>query len=163
VVTAEELPVVVIGDRKQRTAAISGCHAEIATSHRRGAPRSTKSAVMKVAGAILQPARRAAADQVAHDEPEIEAARMNQQALEDIRVAAQMRATHPTRVVEMREGAFDPRAPLTHQATAARATNPPPIGIYRAQVRGLPGPLAATAVRLRDVRPEAYGLTSIIV
>jgi hypothetical protein len=29
--------------------------------------------VMKVAGAILQPARRAAADQVAHDESEIEA------------------------------------------------------------------------------------------
>jgi hypothetical protein len=45
--------------------------------------------------AILQPARRAAADQVAHDEPEIEAARMNQQALEDIGVAAQMRAAHP--------------------------------------------------------------------
>ena len=51
--------------------------------------------------AILQPARRTAAEQVAHDEPEIEAPRMNQQALEDIRVAAQMRAAHPTRVVEM--------------------------------------------------------------
>src|SRR6202162_2664241 len=31
--------------------------------------------------AILQPARRAATNQVAHDEPEIEAASMNQQAL----------------------------------------------------------------------------------
>ena len=81
--------------------------------------------------AVLQPARRAAADQVANDEPEIEAASMNQQALEDIRVAAQMRAAHPARVVEMRKGAFDPLAPLTHQATAARSTNPPPIGIHR--------------------------------
>ena len=45
-----------------------------------------------------------------------------------VTTAAQMRATHPTGVVEMREGAFDPLAPLTHQATAARSTNPPPIG-----------------------------------
>ena len=77
--------------------------------------------------AILQAARRAAADQVAHDQPEIEAPRMNQQALEDIRVAAQIRAAHPTGVVEMREGAFDPLAPLAHQAPAARSTNPPTL------------------------------------
>jgi len=37
----------------------------------------------------------------------------------------------PPGVVEMREGAFDPLAPLTHQATAARSTNPAPIGIHR--------------------------------
>jgi hypothetical protein len=85
-------------------------------------------AVANLRSVRLKPARRADADQVAHDEPEIEAARMNQQALEDIRVAAQMRAKHPTRVVEMREGAFDPLASLTHQATAAGSTNPPPIG-----------------------------------
>jgi hypothetical protein len=62
---------------------------------------------------------------------------MNQQALEDIGVVAQMRAAHPTRVVEMREGAFDPLAALTHQATAARSTNPPTIGIHRDLGRGL--------------------------
>jgi len=50
VVGAEELPVVVIGDGNQRTAAMSGCHAEIAISQRRVAPRSTKSAAMTVAG-----------------------------------------------------------------------------------------------------------------
>ena len=49
-VAAEELPVVVIGDGNQRTAAMSGCHAEIATSQRPGAPRSTKSAAIRVAG-----------------------------------------------------------------------------------------------------------------
>jgi hypothetical protein len=76
---------------------------------------------MTVAGRILQPARRAAADQVAHDEPEIEAARMNQQALEDIRVAAQMRAPHPTRVVEMREGAGDSDDSVYHRPVFLRA------------------------------------------
>src|SRR6202049_754778 len=68
-----------------------------------------------------------------------------------------MRATHPTGVVEMREGAFDPLAPSTHQATAARSTNPPPIGIHRDLGLRLLRPIAATTVRLRDVRPETYG------
>ena len=103
-----------------------GCHAEIVTSQWRVAPMSEESVAITVARAILQPARRAATNQVAHDEPEIEAASMNQQALEDIGVAAQMRAAHPTGVIEMREGAFDPLTPLTHQAPAARSTNPPP-------------------------------------
>src|SRR5271155_4370734 len=77
--------------------------------------------------AILQPARRADTDQVAHEQSEIEAPGMNQQALEDIGVAAQIRAAHRTGVVKMGEGAFDPLAPLTHQATAARAPNPAPM------------------------------------
>ena len=40
--------------------------------------------------AALQAARRADADQVTQDEPKIEPTRMNQEALQDIRVAAQM-------------------------------------------------------------------------
>src|ERR1700686_5790119 len=105
--------------------------------------------------AILQPARRAAADQVAHDEPEIEAPRMDQQPLEDIGVTAQVGAAHTPSVVEMREGAFDPLTPLTHQAPAARSTNPPPIGVHRDLGLRLLRPIAATAVRLCDVRPKA--------
>jgi hypothetical protein len=34
-------------------------------------------------------------------------------------VATQMRAAHPTGVVQMREGALDPLAPLPHHAPAA--------------------------------------------
>jgi hypothetical protein len=121
--------VVVIGDGNQRIVATSGCQAEIAANQRRGCAQEHQKRGDESCRAILQPARRAAADQVAHDEPEIEAPRMNQQALEDIGVAAQMRATHPTGVVEMREGAFDPLAPLTHQAPAARSTDPSTIGM----------------------------------
>src|SRR5580700_9365337 len=82
---------------------------------------------------------------------------MNQQALEDVGVAAQMDAAHPAGVVEMGEGAFDSLAPLPHQATAARAPNPAPIGVHRGLGCGLLGPIAAPAVRLGDVRPEVYG------
>ena len=45
--------------------------------------------------AALQPARRADPDQMTHDEPEIEATRMNQEALQDVGVAAQMGARIP--------------------------------------------------------------------
>ena len=82
---------------------------------------------------------------------------MNQQALEDIGVATQMRAAHSTGVIEMREGAFDPLTPLTHQAPAARATNPPPIGIHQGLGLRLLRPITATTVRLRHVRTEPYG------
>jgi hypothetical protein len=110
---------------------------KIATSQRRVSLGNAKSTAIEGRRAILQPAQRAAADQVAHDESEIEAARMNQQTLEDIGVAAQMRAAHPTGVVEMAEGAFDPLALLPHQATTARSTNPPTVGIHRGLNRGL--------------------------
>jgi len=46
---------VVIGDGSQRTAAMSGRHAEIATNQRRVAPRSSESVVMTVAGRSCSP------------------------------------------------------------------------------------------------------------
>ena len=50
----------VLGDGNQRTAAMSGCHAEMATSQRRGARRSSKSAAMTVAGRVATPSSPAA-------------------------------------------------------------------------------------------------------
>jgi G8 domain len=52
---AAELSVVVIGGGNQRTAAMSGRHAEIAASQRRGAPRSSKSEAMTVARRSCSP------------------------------------------------------------------------------------------------------------
>ena len=46
---------VVIGDGNQRTAAMSGCHAEIATSQSRGAPKSNRNAAMTVAERSCSP------------------------------------------------------------------------------------------------------------
>jgi hypothetical protein len=55
-------------------------------------------------GTPLKPARSAHADQLTHEEPEIEAARMNQQPLADIPVTAEVYATHPTGLKEMGKG-----------------------------------------------------------
>jgi len=58
----------------------------------------------------LERARRADADQLTHQEPEIEAARVDQQPLADVRVSPEVHATHATGFVEMRERAFQPRS-----------------------------------------------------
>jgi hypothetical protein len=43
----------------------------------------------------LEPARRADADQLTHEKPEIEATSVDQQALANVRVAAEAHAAHP--------------------------------------------------------------------
>ena len=57
--------------------------------------------------AALEPARRPDARQVPHDEAEIEATSMNQEPLQNVRMAAQMRTPHATRVIEVGERSFD--------------------------------------------------------
>ena len=108
--------------------------------------------------AALQPARRADPDQMTHDEPEIEATRMNQEALQDVGVAAQMGAPHPARVVEMRKRAFDPFAALAHQAAAASSPHPATIAIHRRPGLGILRPITSPPVRLGHVGPDTHGV-----
>ena len=65
----------------------------------------------------LQPSRRAHADQLSHQQPEIETAGVNQQSLQNVRVSAKVHASHAAGLVEMREGplqtfAAEPQQPL---------------------------------------------------
>jgi hypothetical protein len=107
--------------------------------------------------AILQSARRAVTDQVAHDQPEVEASRMNQQALEDIRVAAQIRAAHATGVVDARRTVRSARpvnasgaGRVRHEAAADWHT--PGAGpAAPATNRGAHGP--AAPLKTGDLRP----------
>ena len=119
---------------------------------------------MTAAQSALQAARRADADQLTHDEPEIEATGMNQQALQDVRVTAQMRAAHAARVVEMREGAFDPLAASPHQAPAACAREsaddcdtpaPGPPAPSTSRVARGPARRCRTGCRRRRGRPSS--------
>ena len=111
----------------------------------------------------LQPSRRADPDQVTHDEPEIEATRMNQDALENVCVSAQMRSPHPTRVIEVRERAFDRLGASTHQAPSTGTTNRATIAIHRRlRVGGLRS-IASSAIRLGDVERMSTASRSTIV
>src|SRR5580700_7029692 len=93
---------------------------------------------------------------------------MDQQPLEDVGMTAQMRAAHPARLVEMREGAFDVLPASTHQPASPCATNPPTIAIHRRLGLRLVRPVASTPVGLGDVGPDArrvevdHGLIAVI-
>src|SRR6478736_7056698 len=97
--------------------------------------------------AALQPAGRADTGQLTHDEAEIEAGGMNQEPLQDIRVTAQMRASHPTRVIEVGERAFDRLSASAHQTPAAATANPPTIAIHGPLGVGCIRPIPPAAVR----------------
>ena len=61
----------------------------------------------------LQRPRLAQADEFAHHKPEVESADVDEQAFEDVLMAAQVRATHAAGVQYMREGAFQQFTALT--------------------------------------------------
>ena len=63
----------------------------------------------------LEAPRRAHARQLAQEQPEVEAADVNEQPLENVGVSPQMHAAHPARLVEMRVGAFQSLTPLPQQ------------------------------------------------
>jgi hypothetical protein len=71
---------------------------EIANQGQKGAKDRCDSA--------LQAARRADADQLPHEESEIEAAGMDQHSLQDVRVATEVHAAHAAGLIEMGKGAF---------------------------------------------------------
>src|SRR5713101_8648481 len=81
--------------------------------------------------AALQAARGTESDQLTHDEPEIEPTGMNQEAFQNVRVTAEMRAPHAAGVVEMGERALDHLTAPAHQSASPGSANPPPIVIHR--------------------------------
>ena len=107
--------------------------------------------------AALEAPRRADARQVRHEQPEIDAADLDEQPLQNVGMPAQMDAAHPAGLIEMRVGPFQQLAPLPQQPFSACASNPPPVGIHRVPRRRLALPVAPAAVRLRDVAADADG------
>jgi hypothetical protein len=65
----------------------------------------------KILQSRLEPPRRARAEHRPHHQAQIEASCVNQEAFEDIRVAAEVGASHAPGLVQVREGAFDQLAP----------------------------------------------------
>jgi len=78
----------------------------------------------------LQPAWRADADQVPHEQSEIEAAGVNQQPLQDVRVTTEVHAPHAARLIEMGKRPFESLAAEPQQAQASWAANAPTIAVH---------------------------------
>ena len=69
--------------------------------------------------ASLQPAWRADADQLPHEQAEIEAASVNQQPLQDVWVTAKVGPSHAAGLIHVREGTFQQLAPHPLQPPAS--------------------------------------------
>ena len=105
----------------------------------------------------LEAARRADADQVPHEKPQIEAAGMNQQPLADVRVSAEVHAAHPTGFKEMSEGPFQAVAAQPQQSLAARTANAPAIPIHGVARGRMLLPVPPAAIGFGDVAANAHG------
>ena len=105
----------------------------------------------------LQPAWRADADQLPHEEPEIETTRVDQQSFQNVGVPAQVHAAHPAGLVEMREGPLQALPTQPQQAQAPCAANASSIAIDRGARLGLVLPVPSAPIGFRDVAADADG------
>jgi hypothetical protein len=71
---------------------------------------------------------------------------VQEQSLQDVLVAVDVRATQATGFVEMRAGAFEQFAASAKEAFAARAADAPPIGIHSITFGALIDPRLWSAV-----------------
>ena len=118
------------------------------------AAESLDQGIKKCPSAALEAARDPDARQFAHEEAQIRAADVHQQALEDVGMAAQIHAAQPSGFVEMGVGTFTSFAALAQQPLPAGALNPPPIAVHRVAGLALSLPVAPAASRLRHVTPD---------
>src|SRR5438045_3866486 len=103
----------------------------------------------------LEAAWRADADQGAHEQGEIEPARVNQHAFADVGVAAQMRAAEPPGAIQMRKRPLEPFAAIAQQTFAAGPADAPTIPIDRVACLGFAVPVAPAAMGLGDVGADS--------
>src|SRR5262245_48285401 len=72
---------------------------------------------------VLETPRRANADEGAHQKPQIETSTVHEEPFQDVHVAAQMRAPHATRFVEVCVRAFQSLTATALQRPPARTAN----------------------------------------
>lgn len=99
----------------------------------------------------------------ARQQAEVEAAGVDDQAFEDVVVAAQVGAAHGAGFVQVRVGSFELLAALTLQAFVARPTQSPAVGVHRFLGVGLALPSTPPALRFADLRTQSHRLHSRIL
>src|SRR4051812_21917237 len=104
----------------------------------------------------LQPSWRANADHLTHEEPEIEAARVDQQPLPNVAVAAEVHASHAAGFIEMGKRSFQAFTAEPQQSLTARASNATPIPVHRVARVGVLLPVPSPPIGFRDVAADAH-------
>ena len=111
----------------------------------------------------LETAGRTDADQVTHEQPQVEAASVDQHTFQNVRVSAQVHAAQAASFVEMRERTFESFATQAQQPLATSAVNASPVPIDGVGARMRAG-LRASNRRARHL-PMRYetGLPSSVI
>lgn len=120
--------------------------------------RMRVSTVAMRATTSLQAARRADANQPTHDQAEIEGARMNHRALQDVAMTTKVCATHATGLVGVSEPAFEILATPAQQTHAPGSANPPAVPVDGRSGRRFLAPAPSATLRLRSVGAHANRL-----
>ncbi len=103
----------------------------------------------------LEPPGRAHTDRLAHHQAQVEAGDMNQDAFENVRMVAQMGASHRAGLVAVGEAAFDQLATTALETLTLGSAHPTSIGVRRVSFRALAFPVASSSLRLRDIGANA--------
>src|ERR1035437_5478797 len=91
---------------------------------------------------------------MAQQKPQVESRRVNDQALENVLVATQVRAAHPTGFVQVGVAAFHPFPTQALQTLAPRAADSPAVRGHGLLGFSLTFPATRSTIRLRHVRPN---------
>jgi hypothetical protein len=102
-------------------------------------------------GVALQAAWSADAEQATHEQCEIEATNVDQYALADVRVAAEMHAAHPTGLIEMGKAPFQTLPAESQPAKPASTTNAPTVTVHCVAGRRVLLPLPPAPIGFGDV------------
>ena len=102
----------------------------------------------------MEAGRRADAREASHEQAQIQAAGVYQEALADVGVPSQMHAAQPPGLVEMRVGSLEPLPALAQQPPSAGPPNPPPVGIHGVADGELASPASAATVRLGHIAAQ---------
>ena len=138
--------------RRERRPVIGDWWAHVAPAVNDACPQRNKESQNR-SKPPLQAARRAETEASAHEKSQVEAARVDEEALQDVRVASQMRAPHATGLIEMGMGSFQSLAASPLQRHPSPAADTPPVRVDRG-ARRLLRPPAMAAIRFGDVGPQ---------
>src|SRR6266705_6522812 len=114
-------------------------------------PPDLQESQQSVGREALPTARGALSQPLTHHQRQIECAKVDQHALENILPSSQVHAPHPSGLIGVREAAFQQLPPPPQQLFPPLPANPPPVAIHRLLRFRFVFPTTPSAIRFRDI------------
>jgi hypothetical protein len=108
----------------------------------------------KLGREVLQTSRGSFSKSLLHHQRKIECAHLQQNTLQKVLSSAEIYAPHPSRLIRMREAAFERLPSPPQQFFASLPVDAPPIAVHRLLSFGFAFPMSRSAIRFRDIAPH---------